>query len=154
MYAFVVRVALLFFILIGVGTAQTNDIERGLSCQCGCGMTVATCVGAMDCSAASKIDSEVRSLVKQGIAKDQIYAFLVKTHGEQILAAPTKRGFNLMAWVLPFIVIIASGIILYLLLKRWDRNKQVNSKPSREQKLDPDYEKQLDEELKEYESWS
>ncbi len=149
-----VKATWILIFLIGAAAAQIDEIESGLSCPCGCAMTVATCMGAMACSAATKIDAEVRTLIKQGMTKEQIYASLMKTHGEQILAAPTKKGFNLLAWVLPFFAIIAFGLILVIQLNRWAKNKE-DSRPTKTQnQLDPEYEQQLDEQLKKFKSRS
>ena len=36
-----------------------------------------------------------------------------------MLVTPPKSGFNLVAYILPFVVILAGGAIIYLSLKKW-----------------------------------
>ena len=46
-------------------------------------------------------------------------AAFVARHGEKILSAPTKEGFNLLAWATPFAVLLAAGATLVLVIRRW-----------------------------------
>ena len=36
-----------------------------------------------------------------------------------MLASPPKRGFNLVAWLLPFAAILGGGGVIYVVLKKW-----------------------------------
>ncbi|OGC07675.1 hypothetical protein A2V82_13205 [candidate division KSB1 bacterium RBG_16_48_16] len=148
-------ITFLLLVLTGAGMAQIRDIEDKLSCPCGCAMVVSTCQGAMECSAASRIDARVQSLVKQGMANDQVIASLVNEYGENILAAPTKKGFNLAAWILPFFLIISLAVLLYVKLKRWSGDKPGDSNAAMpESPQGSEYEKLLDRQLEEFETWS
>ncbi len=44
---------------------------------------------------------KITELIGQGQNKDQIIAYFVGQYGEKMLAAPAKKGFNLVAWVVP-----------------------------------------------------
>jgi len=46
---------------------------------------------------------------------------MVVKYGERILSAPTKQGFNLMAWVLPFVALALGGAVVGVVVKRWRR---------------------------------
>ena len=57
--------------------------------------------------------------MKQGQSKEEIIRSFVNLHGEKILSAPTKKGFNITAWVLPFFALLLGGVALFHTLKRW-----------------------------------
>ena len=100
-------------------SVTVGEITQELACTCGCNMVVSACEGAMECSAAGGIKAQVMEKLNQGQSKGEIIGYFVNLYGEKILSAPTKRGFNLTAWILPFFALVSGGGILYLTLKRW-----------------------------------
>ena len=100
-------------------SVTVGEITQELACTCGCNMVVSACEGAMECSAAGGIKAQVMEKLNQGQSKAEIIGYFVNLYGEKILSAPTKRGFNLTAWILPFFALVSGGGILYLTLKRW-----------------------------------
>ncbi len=57
--------------------------------------------------------------LKQGKSADEIVASLISKYGEEVLAAPTKKGFNLTAWITPFLAIVIGGVTIFFILKAW-----------------------------------
>lgn len=96
-----------------------GEITQELTCTCGCNMLVSACEGAMECSAADRIRAQVMEKLNQGQSKAEIIGYFVNRYGEKILSVPTKKGFNLTAWILPFFVLASAGGMLYFTLKRW-----------------------------------
>lgn len=94
---------------------SSKDIQKELMCQCGCTMIVDVC----DCETANQIRAKITELMNQGQGKDQILAYFVGQYGEKMLASPTKKGFNLVAWILPFAAVLASGAALFFILRAW-----------------------------------
>jgi cytochrome c-type biogenesis protein CcmH len=103
----------------------------------------------------SPIADRMRTFIRQRIAagdtKSEIKAKLVAQFGESVLAAPPKRGFNLLAWVLPLAGIVVGTLTIGVLARRWSRARpeplpadpSANGRPP----LDPELERRLDEEL-------
>jgi cytochrome c-type biogenesis protein CcmH len=50
---------------------------------------------------------------------EQIIQQQVEKHGETVLSAPTKKGFNLTAWVVPFGALLVGGLGLRRLIQTW-----------------------------------
>ncbi|MGE5576855.1 MAG: cytochrome c-type biogenesis protein CcmH [Syntrophothermus sp.] len=96
-------------------TPESKAVESNLICQCGCTMVVDVC----DCGTADQIRADIQKKLDQGMTKDQILASYVKTYGEKVLAAPTKKGFNLTAWVTPFVAILLGAAVIFLAIRRW-----------------------------------
>jgi cytochrome c-type biogenesis protein CcmH len=44
-------------------------------------------------------------------------------YGEEILAAPPKKGFALVAWLLPLFVLLSGVGLIIVLTLRWSRNR-------------------------------
>ena len=108
-----------FSALVPAQKSVTIDkIKNSLICTCECSMTVNACQGSMACSSAEKLNSEAKALVEKGLSEQEILTVFIDRYGEKILAAPTKKGFNLLAWILPYILFILAGSgIVYLLRK-------------------------------------
>jgi cytochrome c-type biogenesis protein CcmH len=105
----------------------------------------------------SPIAERMRSFIDVRIAagdtKTEIKDQLVDQFGEGVLAAPPKKGFNLLAWVLPFAGLGVAAVVVAALVRRW-RNasraseaapseSSLNGRPA----LDPELERRVDEEL-------
>jgi cytochrome c-type biogenesis protein CcmH len=95
-----------------------QGIESRLMCYCGCAdLTVRVCT----CGTADAIRAEIDSRLAAGETADQVVAAFVARHGEKILSAPTKSGFNLLAWIMPFAALFAAGGVVIALVRRWER---------------------------------
>lgn len=99
---------------------SSKDVQKELMCQCGCTMVVDVC----DCDTANQIRAKITELMDQDQSKNQIVAYFVGQYGEKMLAAPTKTGFNLVAWVVPFAAVIVAGTALYFILRAWARKSK------------------------------
>jgi len=134
-------------------SVTVGEITQELTCTCGCNMLVSACEGAMECSAADRIKAQVMEKLNRGQSKEEIIGYFVNLYGEKILSAPTKRGFNLTAWILPFFAIISGGGVLYFTLKRWylmggERGEGRNSVDRG--KVEEKYLERFEEELKDF----
>ena len=96
---------------------SSKDVEKELMCQCGCTMVVDVC----DCETANQIREKIAGFINQGQSKDQTVGYFVSQYGEKMLSSPAKKGFNLVAWVVPFAAVVAGGTGLFFILKNWTR---------------------------------
>lgn len=101
---------------------------------------------------ATQIRELIRQMVEKGDSKEKIMNYLAEIYGEGIRAEPPKKGFGLLAWILPFAALINGGIVVFLLTGLWLKNKE--SKKKDKEKIAPEVEdrfaQQLDEELKKH----
>jgi cytochrome c-type biogenesis protein CcmH len=129
-----------------------HQIEESLTCQCGCGLTIANC-NHPNCSFAVPMRKKIREMVNQGMGRVQIIAFFEHKYGEKILSAPTTQGFNLLAWVMPFIAIAAGcGLILFT-VGRWRSAStsapEAPARPKDGPEFDPKLRDKLEQEVRE-----
>jgi cytochrome c-type biogenesis protein CcmH len=118
-------------------TAADNDvviqaIEKQLHCTCGCNLDVYTCrTTDFTCTVSPAMHQQVVGLAEQGMTGQQIIDQFVREHGFAILMAPPKRGFNLAGYFVPSLLIVAAGVILTLVLRRWARTAAPDAVPAR-----------------------
>ena len=102
-----------------------KGIERRLKCTCGCNLDIFTCrTTDFTCTYSPALHQEVLALHEAGNAPDEIIASFVGKYGEQILMAPKPEGFNLVAYLVPGIVVLIAGTVLALVLLRRQRTLQ------------------------------
>jgi cytochrome c-type biogenesis protein CcmH len=95
---------------------------------------------------AQQIKAFIRVRIAQGQTKSQIESQLVDNFGPSILAAPPKRGWDLLAWALPLGGLGLGAIVLGILAWRWTRDRD-RPAPGGGARLDPEVERRLDAEL-------
>jgi cytochrome c-type biogenesis protein CcmH/NrfF len=98
---------------------QLPRVLKGLMCMCGCSLTVTACEGAMTCDVARRMKEEAIAMLNEGQSPAQALDSFARDYGERVLAAPTKRGFNLTAWILPFAGLGGGAVAVVLALRRW-----------------------------------
>ena len=73
---------------------------------------------------ANQMRGVIREKLQAGENREQIEAYFVEKYGEWVLLAPRKRGFNLVAWLLPFAGVIAGGVGVAVLVRRWAAGRE------------------------------
>lgn len=103
---------------------RVKDIERELMCICEdkCGKMLSNCT----CKYSDKMRQDISLMLKDGLTKAQVIESYTKRYGEKALSAPTKRGFNLTAWITPFVAIIIGGWAIKKVLSKWVSQKKTN----------------------------
>jgi cytochrome c-type biogenesis protein CcmH len=126
--------------------------DRGLAsafmCQCGCGLTLASCTHA-SCGPRDQVLGEIAALEQQGRSPAQITTALVATYGEVILGAPTRRGFNLVAWWGPYGAIAAGAALILGLGLSWVRRPK-QSAPIGSSEMSSEQRERLERELADF----
>src|SRR6185437_8049679 len=97
-----------------------QEIAEALTCQCGCGLTVANC-NHPHCSFSVPMREHIDTMLSHGMGRTEIIGYFRKQYGEKILSAPTTQGFNLLAWTMPFVALLAGGGLVVLMMGRWRR---------------------------------
>jgi cytochrome c-type biogenesis protein CcmH len=67
---------------------------------------------------AEQIRNEVREMVASGKSRDEILDYYVAKYGERILATPRAKGFNALAYILPWAALPLGAWLLFILLKK------------------------------------
>ncbi|MFZ0679353.1 cytochrome c-type biogenesis protein [Candidatus Binatus sp.] len=133
-------------------TPTNAQVSEGLTCQCGCGLTVANC-NMPTCGFSVPMRREIDRMIGEGKTRAQIIAFYRRQYGEKVLSAPTTEGFNILAWTMPFIALALGGGLMVLAVGRWHSNQPSapsDSKPGAQPpSFDPELRRKLEKELEE-----
>jgi len=143
--------ALLFLLVPLTTIAGQREVEERLACQCGCGLTVHSC-NHLQCSFAVPVREDIAKSLASGQSEDQIVVRYVQEYGEKVLSAPTREGFNLLAWWGPYVALVAGGLVLLFTIRRMNREQPGESDRNRTVLPIADSERaQIDRELEDYE---
>ena len=129
---------------------SVNDVARDLICTCGCGKVLDVC----EMESARQMRAQIKEMIDQGQDRDQIINYFVGRYGEKVLATPPKKGFNLTAWITPFVVIAIGAGIVYLLTTKWVLWRKIPQKLIKKTHLpeiEDRYSEKLKKELEEFE---
>jgi cytochrome c-type biogenesis protein CcmH len=120
------------------------DLEGKLICP-----TCKTTLDQSDAPVARQIKAYVQRRVDACASEQQIKDELVAEYGPAVLAAPPRKGFHWLAWLLPLAGLLAGAAVVSTLVWRWSRTRAAPgpAADSNGRGLDPELERQLDEEL-------
>jgi cytochrome c-type biogenesis protein CcmH/NrfF len=110
--------------------ATQSEIEEALTCQCGCGLTVHSC-NHVQCPSGIPLKAEIAEQLAAGKNRAEVLTYFSTKYGEKILSSPTTTGFNLVAWVMPFAVVLLAGALIVMFTRRLRRVTRPTPPPVR-----------------------
>ena len=114
----VLALAICFSLGATDASSRLNNLGHRLMCTCGCNQLVGEC-NHVGCPDSPKELDELRVAIGAGQTDEQILDGFAARYGATVLAAPTTKGFDLVAWVAPFAVFAAALMGTILLIRRW-----------------------------------
>lgn len=115
----VVLVSLILGMLSTTALALSyNDVASEFMCQCGCNLVLKDC-DMMNCSVKDNLKGTINGMIKSGQTKAQIVKVIRTNYKDQVLSAPPKEGFNLTAYITPFLLVLAGGIGILFIVRGW-----------------------------------
>ena len=106
--------------------------------------TCHTTLDQSDSPAAQQIKAFIAQKIAACWTAQEIETALVKNYGQAILAAPSHKGFDLLAWWLPIVGVLAGALVLAFGVWRWSRGRD-DEPPAAASGLDDDTERKIDE---------
>lgn len=94
---------------------RVEAIASGIKCPVCEDMSVADSPSALAVSMRGRIATELQ----RGETPAQIRDGFVRSYGDWILLTPPARGFDLTAWILPFVLLLAGLGAAVLAVRRW-----------------------------------
>ena len=93
---------------------KAREIEDNLIAPCCWSQPVSE----HDSEIAQQIRSEVSDMVAAGKSRDEILNYYVSKYGERILVTPRAKGFNILAYILPWAALLIGAWFLIVLFKK------------------------------------
>jgi cytochrome c-type biogenesis protein CcmH/NrfF len=161
-YRTVLLILICFSLLTWVADAQEQEITTDPSlesnleelttsvyCYCGCVReTIRNCV----CGTAQQVEMDFRNRLSAGGTVQQILADYLAKYGTQFSALMPAKGFNIVAYAMPAVIIVLVGVIVFLVLRSKRKAALAKSPVTKEpqQPRSTDQYEQIEEELERY----
>jgi cytochrome c-type biogenesis protein CcmH/NrfF len=106
--------------LLGAGdnTRRFEKLGHNLVCTCGCNQILLEC-NHVGCPASSSMRDELTAALDKNLENDAVLAGFVTKYGPTVLAAPTNKGFDRVAWVMPFAVLVLGVMAVVFISREW-----------------------------------
>ncbi len=92
-----------------------NDVAEDLYCPLCAGLTVDVC----ELEVCDDMKEVIAQKIAAGESEKAIQAYFIEQYGQKVVAKPSTSGFDLIAWILPFVA-VGIGVIGLTL---WLRNR-------------------------------
>lgn len=113
---------MLFSILSAIPVAaQEGDPAKELQQELWCPI----CQGVRLDVCEQKVCEQMRDMIDNDLAAgkstDEIKADFIEFYGPVVLGEPPREGFNLLAWIVPVLLVIGGLLFVVLLTRRWSK---------------------------------
>lgn len=105
-----------------MGTADTqarySDLGHKLMCMCGCDQILLEC-DHIGCPDAGREMAELKAAIGKGESDTAIMEAFQAEYGPTVLAAPWLTRFNIVAWVVPPLLLVLGLFGTFALVRKW-----------------------------------
>src|SRR6201998_4272304 len=102
-------IALFTFMGVGDEDARFRDLGHHLMCVCGCNQILREC-NHVGCQYSDRMRVELAAALDRGDNDDLTLQSFIQKYGTTVVAAPSTSGFGRVAWIMPFVALLADGI--------------------------------------------
>jgi cytochrome c-type biogenesis protein CcmH len=106
--------------LLGAGDPATrfNEIGHRMMCICGCNQILLEC-NHVGCPSSDGMRNELMASVSRGDSDSLVEQGFVQKYGPTVLAAPTTKGFDRVAYILPFVALFLGFGLVVMIVRTW-----------------------------------
>jgi cytochrome c-type biogenesis protein CcmH/NrfF len=107
--------------LIGAGDsdpARFKALGHRMICPCGCNEVLLEC-NHVGCPDSDGMRNQLSAGISSGQSDDTILQSFVAKYGNTVLAAPTTKGFNRVAWIMPFLALGLGLAATVFFVQQW-----------------------------------
>jgi len=106
-------------------TPRAKALSKRVLCMCGgCEDSAGLCnhpggTFSGPCETARGMQKDLDAHVTRGESDDQILQAMVEQYGPTVLVEPPKKGFDLLAWIMPIAVPLIALVLVWEVVRRW-----------------------------------
>ena len=129
--------------------AQLEELLTTVYCYCGCEReTIRACV----CGTAERIEDDFRNKLLAGQTVEQIRTNYLDTYGPQFYAVMPAEGINLIAYIMPVVILVLIGGVAFVVLRKSKQQpvSTTDGDSGAQQQVSDTTLKQLESELEKY----
>jgi cytochrome c-type biogenesis protein CcmH len=110
---------------------RAKQLAKGMKCMCGgCEDSAGLCShpgGSFSgpCETARGMQKDLDDRVAKNQSDDAILAAYVTQYGPTVLVEPPKKGFDLLAWVMPVAMPLFALILVWFVVRSWRKKAQL-----------------------------
>ena len=93
-------------------------IEQMIRCTCSCNLDTHICQYQMQCSESPAFTQRILAALEAGESEEVILAGFVADFGTDIISSPPMEGFNWVGYVMPWVAVAFSGILIGFFVRR------------------------------------
>jgi cytochrome c-type biogenesis protein CcmH len=97
-----------------------DKLSHKLMCTCGCAEILGEC-NHVGCPDSPGLLDELHHQVNTEASDDAIFNAFAAKYGPVVLAAPFRAGFDEVAWIVPFAILVLGIVGIFILLRLWRR---------------------------------
>jgi len=113
-----VVVAVFTFLGVGDEDARFKNLGHHMMCVCGCSQVLLEC-NHVGCQYSDRMRTELIAALDRGDNDDLVLQSFVQKYGTTVVAAPATTGFGRVAWVMPFVALLAGIATLIFIVRAW-----------------------------------
>jgi cytochrome c-type biogenesis protein CcmH len=108
------------FVFLGAGDPgrRFNEIGHQMMCICGCNQILLEC-NHVGCPDSDGMRNELMAAVSRGDSDSLVEQSFVQKYGPTVLAAPTNKGFDRAAYIIPFVALVLGIGLIVLVIREW-----------------------------------
>ncbi len=110
-------------LLLGAGddSARVERLGHQLTCVCGgCNQILLEC-NHVGCAYSTRMREELTTAVGRGDSDNAVLQWFIQTYGTTVLPAPTKTGFSLLAWIMPYFALVFGIVLVAFVVRAWSK---------------------------------
>jgi cytochrome c-type biogenesis protein CcmH/NrfF len=106
--------------VMGAGdqAARFNDLGHRMMCVCSCNQILLEC-NHVGCTYSDRMRAELVAAVDRGDNDDLTLQSFVQKYGPPVLAAPTRTGFDRVAWIAPYLALVLGLGLVTFIIRGW-----------------------------------
>jgi cytochrome c-type biogenesis protein CcmH/NrfF len=99
-------------------SSRFNDLGHRMMCVCGCNQILLEC-NHVGCTYSDRMREQLMAAIQRDNSDDGVLQSFVQEYGVTVLAAPTAKGFDKLAWITPFAVLFAGTFTAAAVIRNW-----------------------------------
>ena len=98
---------------------RVRELAQKFICVCGTCNQMLTACNHFGCPSSGPMLAEIAAQLDEGNSDDSIISHFAEKYGLTVLSAPPAAGFNLTAWVMPFVALVLGGLLVVYFVRQF-----------------------------------